>query len=115
MELTLLDRYVIYSELLLIHESMSPSGICSSIGIFRTFDNMRPFSIYSLPEIVKRRPKISIRGYWFHPFDQPPRIKILKAAIREVVRKMNYDLEYGYTKDGKFIEDPLGKLLEDTL
>ena len=105
MELTLLDRYVLYSEMLIRHEDpnnyiyhfiSSPSGLCTSLA--RSLHSEKAYKYFilpelkDLPEIWKRKPRHS-NSHWFTPFNHGPRIKILKAAIREVLRKMNYDFD----------------------
>lgn len=104
---TLLDRYIIYSEMLLLHEkckvnnnrsSSGRFGLCDSLhdvwwGNKNRYDLHKPLLyLRDLPELLKKRPK-NHGVYWFNPFDQYIRIKILKSCIREVIRKMKYDLD----------------------
>ncbi len=104
--LTLLDRYIIYSEMLNIHEvikrfnekgiAIRYYGLCDSLSVI-SWDNKRNFKqknihITELPELMKKKPK-DTSLYWFNPTNQAIRIKHLKSCIRSVVKKMNYDLD----------------------
>lgn len=105
LEHTLLDRYLIYSEMLLLFEEGNPPGFC--MALTRVSSPERPFcqsisgdtlisypSLLQLPELVKRKPENSfIMGHWFEPFDNEPRIKILEEAIEDVLDQMDYDLD----------------------
>lgn len=105
--LTLLDRYLIYSEMLLSHEKVKVNNNRSSSGRFGLCDSLHDvwwsnknrydlhtplLHLRDLPELLKKRPK-KHDVYWFNPFDQEIRIKILKSCIREVIRKMKYDFD----------------------
>lgn len=107
-ETTLLDRYIIYSEMLLLHEKAKIDnltlaackyGLCDSLlGVWwsnkNIYDLHTPLlSLRDLPELYKKRPKKKYNEYWFHPYNQAIRIKHLKSCIREVIRKMKYNLD----------------------
>jgi hypothetical protein len=110
-ELTLLDRYVIYSEMILLHEreivqsgNYSNMGLCNSLS---ELDLSLPYSavninIDNLPELVKYKPKRYDEGnnrwypYWFSYRDQKRRIRILKKCIKSVVEQMEYDFDNDY-------------------
>lgn len=107
-ETTLLDRYIIYSEMLLLFEKEYPSGLCAAFS--RVAEPERKLcevasrgrysiyisypSLFQLPELFKRKPKNTYSiTYWFSPFHNRTRIKILKEAIEDVLEQMDYDLD----------------------
>ena len=100
--LTLLDRYIIYSEMLIKHQLIKTHakglyyGLCDSLNTF-SWDNKRNSTvkhihISELPELMKKKPK-DASLYWFNPTNQAIRIKHLKSCIRSVLKQMNYDLD----------------------
>lgn len=98
--LTLLDKYLIYSEMLLLFEEGNPSGLCRTLWLVTHpercyFQGTYPhISLFQLPELVKRKPEeVPIAGHWFKPFDNEPRIKILNEAIEDVLEQMDDDLD----------------------